>query len=141
MTALMTLTVHVTRAFNIDVSSSRVVCVISMQGIQTGPFLSLSCNILATSGFVCITLHIKLLDFSGTKTLSWLLLQLSCYYFYGCCTQVFLLLLSFRHFELLNSERAKATFENTIVKSGSCLADEISSEQLYLRNVEEFKTV
>ena len=52
-----------------------------------------------------------------------------------------LLLLSFRHFELLNSERAKATFENRIVKSGSCLADEIiSSEQLYLRNVEEFTT-
>ena len=51
-----------------------------------------------------------------------------------------LLLLSFRHFELLNSERAKATFENTTVKSGSCLADEISSEQLYLRNVEDFTT-
>ena len=49
-----------------------------------------------------------------------------------------LLLLSFRHFELLNSERAKAKFENTVVKSGSCLADELSSEQLYLRNVEEF---
>ena len=64
MTALMTLTVHVTRALNIDVSSSRVVCVISMQGIKTGAFLPLSCNILVTSGFVRITLHIKLLDFS-----------------------------------------------------------------------------
>ena len=51
-----------------------------------------------------------------------------------------LLLLSFRHFELLNGKRAKSTFENTIIKSGSCLADEISSEHLYLRNVEEFTT-
>ena len=63
----MTLAQHVTRAFYIDVSSSRVECVISMQGIKTGPFLPLSCNILVTSGFVCITLHIKLLDFPEQK--------------------------------------------------------------------------
>ena len=55
LTPLMTLTEHVRHAFYIDVSSSRVECVISMQGIKTGPFVSLSCNILVTSGFVCIT--------------------------------------------------------------------------------------
>ena len=65
----MTLTQHVTRAFYIDVSSSRVVCVISMQGIKTGLFLSLSCKHSCHFWFCVHYITYKVIGFFRNKNI------------------------------------------------------------------------